>query len=153
MWVPVWWDNYKDYTYVGTLDGLYQHTLIATGTRLRPLQATFLGHILGTKPAKNTRGWGRLRRIKKWLCSSDLGGQTASGPPPYIQVGPPGSDFQGLGPQKKPFKVQKPPKLIILGLLKFVQNSPIKPVTGSVAPIKCWNFIAGDDCEESSLFW
>ena len=26
------WDNYKDYTYVGTLDGLYQHTLIATGT-------------------------------------------------------------------------------------------------------------------------
>ena len=47
------WDNYKDYTYVGTLDGLYQHTLIATGTRLRPLQAPFLGHILSTKPAKN----------------------------------------------------------------------------------------------------
>ena len=45
------WDNYKDYTYVGTLDGLYQHTLIATGTRLRPVEATFLGHILGTKPA------------------------------------------------------------------------------------------------------
>ena len=49
------WDNYKDYTYVGTLDGLYQHTLIATGTRLRPVEATFLGHILGTKPAKNIR--------------------------------------------------------------------------------------------------
>ena len=47
------WDNYKDYTYVGTLDGLYQHTPMATGTRLRPLQATFLGHILGTTPAKN----------------------------------------------------------------------------------------------------
>ena len=46
-------DNYKDYTYVGTLDSLYQHTLIATGTRLRPLEATFLGHILGTKPAKH----------------------------------------------------------------------------------------------------
>ena len=41
---------------VGTLDGLYQHTLIATGTRLRPLRAPFLGHILGTKPAKNMGG-------------------------------------------------------------------------------------------------
>ena len=49
------WDNYKDYAYVGTLDGLYQHTLIATGTRLRPVGATFLGHILGTKPSKNIR--------------------------------------------------------------------------------------------------
>ena len=49
------WDNYKDYTYLGTLDGSFQDTLIATGTRLRPLQATFLGHILGTKPAKNIR--------------------------------------------------------------------------------------------------
>ena len=49
------WINYKDYTYVGTLDGLYQHTLIATRTRLRPVEATFLGHILGTKPAKNMR--------------------------------------------------------------------------------------------------
>ena len=47
------WDNYKDYTYVGTLDGSYQHTLIATGTMLRPVQATFLGHIVSTKPAKN----------------------------------------------------------------------------------------------------
>ena len=46
------WDNYKDYTYLGTLGGLYQHTSIATGTRLRPLRATFLGHILGTKHAK-----------------------------------------------------------------------------------------------------
>ena len=47
------WDNYKDYTYVGSLDGLYQHSLIAAGTRLRPVEATFLGHILGTKPQKN----------------------------------------------------------------------------------------------------
>ena len=42
--------------YVGTLDGLYQHTLIATETRLRPVEATFLGHILGTKPAKKYKG-------------------------------------------------------------------------------------------------
>ena len=49
-------------------------------------------------------------------CPSDLGGQTASGPPPYIQVGPPGSDFHGPGPQKRELKGQKPPKLIILGL-------------------------------------
>ena len=48
-------ENYKDYTYVGTLDGLYQHTLMATGTRLRPVEATFLGHILGTKPAQHMR--------------------------------------------------------------------------------------------------
>ena len=45
----------QDDTYVGTLDGLYQHTLIATGTRLRPLEAPVLGYILGTKPAKNMR--------------------------------------------------------------------------------------------------
>ena len=63
-------------------------------------------------------------------CPSDLGGQTASGPPPYIQVGPPGSDFHGPGPQKMEFKAQKTEKLIILGLLKFVKNSPIKPVLG-----------------------
>ena len=50
------WDNYKDYTDVGTLDGLYQHTPIATGTRLRPVEATFLGHTLGTKPTKNMGG-------------------------------------------------------------------------------------------------
>ena len=50
------WDNYKDYTYVGTLDGLYQHTLITTGTRLRPVEATFLGHMLGIKPVKNAGG-------------------------------------------------------------------------------------------------
>ena len=47
------WDNYKDYTHVGTLDGLHQHTLIATGTRLRPVEATILGHMLGTKHAKH----------------------------------------------------------------------------------------------------
>ena len=57
------WDNYKDYTFVGTLDGLYQHTLIATGMRLRPAEATFLGHILGTTPAKNRGCSGRLRRF------------------------------------------------------------------------------------------
>ena len=49
----VGWDNFEDYTYVGTLDGLYQHTLIATGTRLRPVEATFLGHIWGTKHVKH----------------------------------------------------------------------------------------------------
>ena len=76
----MFWDNYKDYTYVGTLDGLYQHTLIATGTRLRPVEATVLGHVLGTRP-----------------------------PPKY----------KGL----RPFKTVL---LIILGLLKFVQNSSIK---------------------------
>ena len=37
------------------LDGLYQHTLKATGRRPRPVEATFLGHMLGTKPAKNMR--------------------------------------------------------------------------------------------------
>ena len=45
-------------TYVGTLDGLYLHTLIATGTRLRSMEATVLGHSLGTKTAKS-----RLRRF------------------------------------------------------------------------------------------
>ena len=40
-------------------------------------------------------------------CPSDLGGQTASGPPPYIQVGPPGSDFHGPGAQKRTLKAQK----------------------------------------------
>ena len=52
----VWgWDNYKDSTYVGTLDASFQHTPGATGTRLRPVEATFLGHILGTKPANNIK--------------------------------------------------------------------------------------------------
>ena len=50
------WDNFKDYTYAGTLHGLYQHTPIAAGTRLRPVEATFLGHMLGTKHAKHTKG-------------------------------------------------------------------------------------------------
>ena len=54
-WTVPSWDSYKEYTYVGTLDGLYQHTLIATGTRLGPVEAAFLGHILGTKPTKNMR--------------------------------------------------------------------------------------------------
>ena len=75
------WDNYKDSTYVGTLDGLYQHTLVATGTRLRPVEATFLGHILGTNPAQKYIGF-------------------------------------------RPFKMVLQ---AILGLLKFVQNSSIKP--------------------------
>ena len=56
---------------------------------------------------------------------------TGTGGPPYIQVGPPGSDFRGPGAQKREFKAQKPPKLIILGLLKFVKNSAIKPVLGN----------------------
>ena len=42
----------QDDTYVGTLDGLYQHTLIAAGMRLRPVEATFFGRILGTNPPK-----------------------------------------------------------------------------------------------------
>ena len=54
------WDKYKDYTYAGTLDGLYQHTLISTGTRLRPVEATFVGHILGTKPAKILKACGLM---------------------------------------------------------------------------------------------
>ena len=70
------------------------------------------------------------KQIKKVPNSSRLVGQTASGPPSYIQVGPPGSDFHGPGPQKIEFKSQTPQKLIILGLLKFVRNSPIKPVLG-----------------------
>ena len=45
----------KGYNYDGTLDGLYQPPLIATGTRLRPVEATFLRHILATKPAKHIR--------------------------------------------------------------------------------------------------
>ena len=57
------WDKHKDYTYVGTLDDLYQHTLIATGTRLRPLEATFLGYMLGSEPFKNLRVSGRSRRF------------------------------------------------------------------------------------------
>ena len=47
------WENYyKDCNCIGTLDGLHQHTLIAAGTRLRLVEATFFGHILGTKPFK-----------------------------------------------------------------------------------------------------
>ena len=57
------WGNCKDYTYAGTLDGLYQHTLIATGTRLWPVEATFLGHILGTKPAQHIWVSWRWRRL------------------------------------------------------------------------------------------
>ena len=133
------WDNYKDYTYVGTLDGLYQHTLIATGTRLRPVEATFFGHILGTKPAKNIRVLRPFKtvllvilslQITKVSSSSSLGGQNASGPPSYIQVGPPGSDFRGPGAQKIEFKAQNHQKLIILGLLKFVKNSPTLSLWG-----------------------
>ena len=71
---PCFWDNYKDYTYVGTLDGLYQHTLIATVTRLR---------------------------------GSHFRHQTCP-------------KCKGL----RPFKTVL---LVILGLLKFVQNSFIKP--------------------------
>ena len=49
------WDSCEDYTNVGTLDGLYQHTPIATGTRLRPLEATFLGYILAPTPPTSMR--------------------------------------------------------------------------------------------------
>ena len=34
---------------IGTLDGSYQEPWGATGSRLRPLEATILGHFLGTK--------------------------------------------------------------------------------------------------------
>ena len=66
----------------------------------------------------------------KRLVSSPLGGQNASGPPSYTQVGPPGSDFRDPGAQKKNFQVQKPQKLIILGLLKFAKNSPTLSLWG-----------------------
>ena len=46
---------YKGYTYVGTSKGSFQYTPGATGTSLRPLVATFLGRILGTKPFKHVR--------------------------------------------------------------------------------------------------
>ena len=58
MTVSFWWWSVGGglgQAYVRALDGLYQHTLIATGTRLRPLEATFLGHMLGTTPAKHIR--------------------------------------------------------------------------------------------------
>ena len=48
--------------------------------------------------------------------------QNASGPPSYIQVGPPGSDFRGPGAQQMKFKHQKPQKLIIWVLL----SDPLK---------------------------
>ena len=49
--------------------------------------------------------------------SSLLVGQTASGPPSYIQVKPPGADFRGPGAQKHQFKDQKQEKRNILSPL------------------------------------
>ena len=47
-------------------------------------------------------------QITKVTNSSLLVGQTASGPPSYIQVGAPGADFLGPGAQKHQFKDQTP---------------------------------------------
>ena len=57
------------------------------------------------------------KQITKVTNSSLLVGQTASGPPSYIQVRHPGADFRGPGVQKHQFKDQKPPKRVILSPL------------------------------------
>ena len=58
-----------------------------------------------------------LHQITKVTNSSLLVGQTASGPPSYIQVRHAGADFLGPGAQKHQFKDQKPKKRIILSPL------------------------------------
>ena len=50
------------------------------------------------------------KQITKVTNSSLLVGQTASGPPSYIQVRHAGADFQGPGAQKHQFKDQKQKK-------------------------------------------
>ena len=47
------------------------------------------------------------KQTTKVTISSDLVGQTASGPPSYIQVRHAGADFLGPGAQKHQFKIQK----------------------------------------------
>ena len=84
--------------------------------------------------------WGVLKLIKTyfWLENKVRSYWTGTGGPPYIQVGPPRSDFRGPGAQTKcitggpPYVQVEPQNLIILGLLKVVRNSFIKPVMGSV---------------------
>ena len=55
------WANYKDYTYVGTLNPLFQLSVAATGTSLRPIADMFLEHILDPKPPNK---YGVLRWFK-----------------------------------------------------------------------------------------
>ena len=57
------------------------------------------------------------KQITKVTISNLLVGQTASGPPSYIQVRHPGSDFRGPGAQKHHFRDQKPKKRVILSPL------------------------------------
>ena len=45
----------EDDTYVGTLSDLFQLSVTATGTRLRPIAGMILEHILASKPQENTR--------------------------------------------------------------------------------------------------
>ena len=45
----------KDDTYVGTLSDLFQLSVTATGTRLRPIAGMILEHILSSKPLENRR--------------------------------------------------------------------------------------------------
>ena len=137
FWVSIW-DNYKDYTYVGTLDGLYQHTLIATGTRLRPVEATFLGHILGTKPAKHMMALGLLRRFHSHLGPPNRksakfqpsGGSNSLGTTFLYTSRTSRIRFSWSRSSNMEFKGQKPKKQIILGLLKFVKNSPTLSLWG-----------------------
>ena len=64
--------------------------------------------------------------------SSLLVGQTASGPPSYIQVRPPGADFQGPGAQKHKFKDQKRVILSPLSdLLQTLENVLLLPNTNT----------------------
>ena len=127
-------------------DGLYQHTLIATGTRLRPLEATFLGHILGTNPPDRPTDRptdhpiGRGTHIPHLLCreSYHLGSHfgTIWGWIGWVLGGFKTDFLWFLGLLKffqnslvKPFETLF---VVILSLLTFVKKSPIKPVTGNV---------------------
>ena len=82
-----------------------------------------------------TRSWDNCKdsskQITKVTNSSLLVGQTASGPPSYIQVRHAGADFQGPGAQKHQFKDQKPKKQVILSplsdLLQTLQNVLLLP--------------------------
>ena len=63
------------------------------------------------------------KQITKVTNSSLLVGQTASGPPSYIQVRHPGADFRGPGAQKDQSKSQKQKKRVILSPLSdLLQN-------------------------------
>ena len=49
------WANYKDDTYVGTLDGSFQLPGTSTGTSLRPVKDIILDYMLGLKLPRNMR--------------------------------------------------------------------------------------------------